>query len=452
MRYQIKTKRKLSLSLKTASIALLLCCQLPANAQNLLATYALALQNDPVLKEFEANLLAVGESKDQSIAQMLPVISATAGSKKEWINNTKVNVASGIVSGSGQQDFWNSIFSLNLTQPVFHWDHWVQLEQSDNLIAQAEAQYQAEQQNLMVRTTQAYFDVLAAQDTVEFAKAEKNAIARSLEQAQQRFEVGLIAITDVYEAQAGFDQARADVIVAENNVDNAKEQLRVIIGDNAADLDVLGEKLPLKKPEPEDINSWSKNAEIQNLNIVAALNQAEVARKSVSLQRSGHYPTLDLVGAYNVIDNSASFGLRGDTQNIGLQVNVPIFQGGAVNSRTREAEYRFNGAKENLIQTKREVKQQVTNAYRGVITSISEVQALKATVVSGKSSLEATEAGFDVGTRTMVDALATSRNLFDTKTKYSQARYNYITRYITLKQSISTLSRDDIERVNLLLK
>ena len=432
-------------------MALLLCCQLPANAQDLLKTYELALQNDPVLKEFEANRLAVGESRDQSIAQMLPDISLSAGSSKNWLNNTKAAGASNIVTGLGQQDFWNSQFSLNLTQPVFHWDHWVQLEQSDNLIAQAEAQYQAEQQNLMVRTTQAYFDVLAAEDTVEFAKAEMNAIARSLEQAQQRFEVGLIAITDVYEAQAGFDQARADVIVANNDVDNAKEQLRVIIGDNPADLDVLGDKLPLNKPVPEDIDSWSKNAEIQNLTIVAALNQAEVARKSVSLQRSGHYPTLDLVAAYGVTDNSSTFGLRGDAQNVGLQVNIPIFLGGAVNSRTREAEYRFNEAKENLIQTRREVKQQVTNAYRGVITSISEVQALEAAVVSGKSSLEATEAGFDVGTRTMVDVLATTRNLFDAKTKYSQSRYNYITRYITLKQSVSTLNRDDIERVNLLL-
>ncbi len=442
----------LSFIVKASVFTLMLTFQFPVHAQDLLATYQLAIQNDPVLKEVEANRLAVGESKDLSIAQFLPVLSANAGSSRNWLNNTKNAGASSIVSGSGFQKYWNNQFSLNLTQPVFHWDHWVQLEQSDNLIAQAQAQYQAEQQNLMVRTSQAYFDVLAAQDTLEFANAEKNAIARQLEQAQQRFEVGLIAITDVYESQAGFDQARAGVIVAENNVDNAKEQLREIIGNNDVDLKALGDNLPLKKPEPEDIDSWSKNAETQNLNIVAALNQAEVARKSISLQRSGHYPTLDIVGAYGITDNTATFGLRGDTQNIGLQVNLPIFEGGAVNSRTREAEYRFKEAHENLIQTKRTVQRQVTNAYRGIITSISEVQALEAAVVSGEKSLEATEAGFEVGTRTSVDVLATTRNLFDAKTNYSLSRYNYIIRYLTLKQATSILNRDDLEAINRLLK
>ena len=418
-------------------------------AQDLLETYALALENDPTLKVAFANVQAVGESKDQSIARMLPTVSANLGGSKNWLSNEKTFGASSIVSGQGKQSYFNNNFSLNLTQPVFHYDHWVQLSQSDNQIAQAEAQYQAELQNLMQRTSEAYFNVLSAQDELEFRIAEEKSIGRQLEQAEQRFKVGLIAITDVYEAQAGFDQARADVIGGENGVDNAKEQLREIIGeDNEAHLSILGEKLPLPEPQPADIDEWSRNAAINNLNIVAAFNGVEVVNKSISLQRSGHYPTLDIVGSYGLTDNNATFGLRGDTQSIGLQLNVPLFEGGAVISRTRQAKYEYQQAQDQLIATKRSVNRQVKDAYRGVITSIGRVKALKAAVVSGQSSLEATEAGFDVGTRTMVDVLATTRNLFDAKSKYSRTRYDYIINNFRLKQASSSLSRDDLAAIN----
>ena len=422
-------------------------------AQDLLETYALALENDPTLKVAFANLQAVGESKDQSIARMLPTVSANLGGSKNWLSNEKTFGASSIVSGQGKQSYFNNNFSLNLTQPVFHYDHWVQLSQSDNQIAQAEAQYQAELQNLMQRTSEAYFNVLSAQDELEFRIAEEKSIGRQLEQAEQRFKVGLIAITDVYEAQAGFDQARADVIAGGNGVDNAKEQLREIIGeDNEANLSLLGEKLPLPEPQPADIDVWSRNAAINNLNIVAAFNGVEVVNKSINLQRSGHYPTLDIVGSYGLTDNNATFGLRGDTQSIGLQLNVPLFEGGAVISRTRQAKYEYQQAQDQLIATKRSVNRQVKDAYRGVITSIGRVKALKAAVVSGQSSLEATEAGFDVGTRTMVDVLATTRNLFDAKSKYSRTRYDYIINNFRLKQASSSLSRDDLAAINGFLK
>jgi outer membrane protein len=301
----------------------------------------------------------------------------------------------------------------------------------------------------MQRTSEAYFNVLSAQDELTFRKAEEISIGRQLEQAQQRFNVGLIAITDVYEAQAGYDQARADVIAAENGVDNAKEQLREIIGeDNEANLAILGEKLPLPEPQPADIEEWSRNAAINNFNIVAALNGIEVVNKSISLQRSGHYPTLDIVGSYAITDNNATFGLRGDTESIGLQLNVPLFEGGAVISRTRQAKHEYTRAHDQFIATKRAVNRQVKDAYRGVITSIGRVKALKAAVVSGQSSLEATEAGFDVGTRTMVDVLATTRNLFDAKSKYSRSRYDYIINNFRLKQAASSLSRDDLAAIN----
>lgn len=422
---------------------ILLCGLAPVQARDLLETYELGLLNDPTLKQAEANRMAVGENKDQSIARMLPTLSAQGGTSYNRLHNQ-----GNTFQGQGTQKFFNGNFSLDLTQPVFHWEHWVQLSQSENQIAQAEAEYLAEEQNLMFRITDAYFNVLAAQDNLEFTNAEEQAIGRQLEQAQQRFNVGLIAITDVYEAQAGYDQVRSDVISAKNGIDNAKEALREIIKETVNELSLLGEKLPLNKPQPEDIETWSNNAEIQNLNIVSALNQSEVARKNIDLQRSGHYPQLDIVGSYGKTHNNSTFGLQGDTQEIGLQLNVPLFEGGGVLSRTRQAKYEYQQAEDNLTATRRAVDRQVKDAYRGVITSISNVEALKSAVTSAESALEATEAGFEVGTRTMVDVLATTRNLTEARSRHAQARYDYLTNGVSLKQAASSLTRDDLEAIN----
>ncbi|MCK9638023.1 MAG: TolC family outer membrane protein [Methylobacter tundripaludum] len=420
----------------------------PLHAQNLSETYELALQNAPVLKQAQAKQSAVSESKDQSIARFLPNISAAGASQRQWLHNLKTNTYQG---AAVNQEFWNNTFNLNMTQPLFHWEHWIQLSQSDNQIAQAEATYLAELQNLMVKTTEAYFNVLYAQDNLQFASAEKQAIARQLEQAQQRFNVGIIAITDVNEAQAGFDQANANEIEAANNLDNQKEALREIIGENDASLNALGEQLPLVKPDPPDISAWSDLAELNNFSIISAFNQAEVSRKAIDLQRSGHLPRLDLIGSYGASDNTSSFGARGDTQSIGVQLNVPLFEGGAVNSRTRQAGYEYQAAKEDLVAKKRAVKRQVKDAYRGIMTAISRVAALKAAVISATSALEATEAGFGVGTRTMIEVLNEQRNLYRAKRDFARTRYDYLINSIKLKQAASSLSQDDIEQVNRLL-
>lgn len=423
------------------------------HAQNLLETYELALENDPVLKQALANQFATDELKDQSIARFLPNISATATSGRNRLHNKKAKNAqfSDFRGLQVNQEYWNHTFSLDLAQPLFHWDHWIQLSQSDNQIAQAEASYQAELQNLMVRTTEAYFNILSAEDNLEFTRAEKTAIARQLEQAKQRFEVGLIAITDVHEAQAAFDQASASEIEAVNNLDNQKEALREIIGDNEALLDSLDEKLPLAQPEPMDIAAWSNSAEINNFNIISAVNEAEVFRKSIDLQRNGHMPQLDLVASYGVSDDNSSFGLRGDMQSVGVQLNVPLFEGGAVNSRTRQAGYEYEAAKERLTAVKRSVKRQVKDAFRGVMSSISRVKALKATIISAESALEATEAGLEVGTRTMVEVLAEQRNLYRVKRDYARSRYDYLINSIRLKQATSNLAIEDLEQINQLL-
>lgn len=441
---------KHSVLIKIYSLFLLSCAGASvAQAENLSEIYQLALESDPTLKQAKANQLAIGESKDQSIARFLPNISANAASSRDWLHNKK---AGGDFRGNQvNQEYWSNTFNLNLNQPLFHWEHWIQLSQSDNQNAEAEARYQAELQNLMVKTTSAYFDVLAAQDNLRFSIAEKRAISRQLDQAQQRFEVGLIAITDVNEAMAGYDQASAAEIEAANNLDNQKEALREIIGDNEIALDTLGEQLPLLKPEPADISAWSESAEAGNLSIISALNKAEISRKTIDLRRSGHLPTLDLVASYGVSDVSSSFGFRGDTQSVGLQLNLPLFEGGAVNSRTRQAGYEYEAAKENLNATRRAVKRQVKDAYRGVLSNIGRAEALQAAVKSSSSALEASEAGFEAGTRTMVDVLAEQRNLFRAKRDYARARYDYLVNSIKLKQASSSLNQDDLEQINQLL-
>ncbi len=413
-------------------------------AQDLMETYQLAIDNDPEFRSAYLNQFSTAENKSQSIARMLPNVSLIASSSRDRLDNKKVTF-----QRSGVQNYWSHALTLNFSQPVFHLEHWVQLSQSENQIAQAEAQYQAQHQALMVKTADAYFNILAAQDNLEFTIAEKTAIEKQLEQAKQRFEVGLIAITDVYEAQAAYDQARANEIVAANLLDDEKEILRELIGENnKAELNPLHDKIRLNLPEPTDISSWDKVSETNNFNIIAQLNQTEVARKAVLLQQTGHLPTVDVVGNYSFQDSNSTFGLRGDTRSIGLQLNFPIFEGGAVYSRSKQAQYEYRREKENLTKVKRSVIRQVRNAFRGVITSLSQVKALKATVKSSESALEATEAGFEVGTRTMVDVLAEQRNLFRSKRDYARSRYDYLINGIKLKEAAGSLTEADLEQVN----
>lgn len=429
-------------------VALLISVPALLRAENLMDIYELALQNDPIIKQAEANQSAAGESRAQGLARFFPTLAATGTSSRDWRHN-KIKSLTNLFPAS--QEYWNSNFSINLTQPLFHWDHWIQLSQSDNQIAQAEATYQAELQKLMVRTTEAYFNVLSAQDNLQFTVSEKQAIAKQLEQAKERFEVGIIPITDVYEAQAAFDQTTANELEAANNLDNQKEALREIIGDSEALVSSLGETLPLKVPEPNNMSKWSDTAETNNLSIIAAFNQMEVAHKAIDIQRSGHLPKLDLVGSYGVSENGSAFGPRGDTQSIGVQLNVPLFEGGAVNSRTRQASYEYEAAKENLTAVKRSVKRQVNNTYRSILTNISRIDALKATVTSAASALEASEAGFEVGIRTMVDVLGEQRNVYRAKRDLSRARYDYLINTIKLKQTTSDLTQTDLELINGLL-
>lgn len=433
---------------KLPLLAALWLAAVPAGAQDLLHIYGLALQHDPRLHEAQANRDAALESRPQSIAKLLPTITLQGQLNRNSVLSKFESAQLAFIAGARNVGFWNSSASANLTQPIYHHELWVKLAQADSQIAEAEANFAAEQQNLMLRTAQAYFNVLLATDTLEFATAEQRAIGRQLEQAKARFEVGLIAITDVHEAQAGFDQARASAIAAANDLENAKEALREIVGEYSGDLNGLAADIPLDSPRPDNIEDWSRKALQNNLGIVAAENSAETARKNIDLQFAGHLPTLDLVGSAGFTDTNRPRGISTESQQIGMEVNVPLFAGGGVTSQVRQARHLYEAAQERLDTQRRTARRQVKNAFRGIATSIGQVQALKAAVVSSQSAVEATEAGFQVGTRTMVDVVIEQRNLFQTLRDYAKTRYDYITNSLSLKQAAGALQTEDLGRIN----
>lgn len=416
----------------------------PAHAEDLLDVYRLAQENDAQLKGAEAARLAVLESKPQSEALLLPTISANANTTANRLDISQPGSAAGVTH------FNSNGYSLTLTQPVYHRDTYVQLRQADARIAQAEATYSAAEQELMTRVATAYFDVLAAQDNLTFALAEKKAIGQQLEQSQQRFDVGLVAITDVQETQARYDSAVAQEIDAERRLASAHEAIREITAQPHGGLIPLQAEIPLITPEPQDIQQWADTALRQNLLISAAQYGTEIALEEIERQRAGHYPSVDIVG--NRIFAESGGGRFGGSETLGdtltLQLNVPLYQGGLINSRTREAHARHNQALATLEQQQRSVLRQTRDAYLSVAANISRVQALRQAVTSNHTALESTKAGLEVGTRTEVDVLDAQRELFRTERDHARARYDYILQTLRLKQSAGTLSPADLTHIN----
>jgi outer membrane protein len=261
--------------------------------------------------------------------------------------------------------------------------------------------------------------------------------------------VGLIAITGVHEAQARYDAARANVITARNQLDNAREVLREIVGGELGELLKLKDPVPvLDMPTPADLDHWSQVALDNNPGVMAARYALEVARQEVEAQRSGHYPTLDLVAGYSALNSGAILSADANTARIGVELAVPLYAGGGVSAATQQARYNEEAARESLEQQRRAVSRQVRDAYRGMEASISRVKALKAGTVSAASALEATEAGFEVGTRTLVDVLNAQSELFRSQRDYAQARYDYVLNLLTLKQAAGIVAADDLAEVN----
>ena len=433
------------MSKRIVNLGFAIACCLSGNAlaEDLLETYRLAQQNDPQLAGAEATYQAAREAKPLSRAGVLPSIVLSAnGSRNE-------NDASYALAGipSSKTYYTNYGYSLELRQPIYRKENFVKLEEADVSIAQAEAQFHAAQQDLILRLASAYFDVLSAQDTLHFSRAELAAVSRQLEQTKQRFEVGLTAITDVNDAQARHDLIKAQVLAAEFDVDNKREALRQITSEYPQQPARLGEDTQLPPPEPADIEAWNKAAMEQNLQLLAARYASELAAKNIQLSRSGHYPTLDLLLSHTNT-HGGSFIDENTTNAIGLQFNLPLYSGGGTSAAIRQSQDKFTAAQHALTQQRRVTEASTRNAYRAVTASIVRVQALQQAVVSTQSALDATEAGYEVGTRTSVDVLDARRELFRAQRDYTQARYDYIIASLTLKQAAGILSVQDLENIN----
>jgi outer membrane protein len=432
------------------SVLLVLIClsfliQSPVIANDLVDAYSLARESDPTYQAAIAEYRATLETKPQARSQLLPTINFSADGAT---NEQEIDTESPF-GDSGKIDFESYSYSLDLNQPVFRYDRFLALKQADSEIKGAQARLDAAEQDLMIRISERYFDVLAALDDLKFANAEKKALKRQLEQAEQRFEVGLIAITDVQEARAGYDRSVATQIVAVNNVANTREALREVTGEYIELLAPLGKEMPLVSPQPEDIEEWTRRSQEQNLQVEASRQDLEVARQNIKIEKSGHLPTVDLFASRGFNSSGGRFGTTDiDDTVVGLELNMPLFQGGLVTSRTREAHERYNQAYQELERAYREAQRQTRESYLGVISGISQVKAFQQAVVSNETALEATEAGFEVGTRTAVDVITVQRALLEALRNYARSRYDYILSILRLKQAAGTLSPEDLRAVN----
>ena len=416
------------------------------HSADLVEIYGYALNSDPQYRQVAATKRAVMEQRPQALAQLLPSLSFNANA---FTNEQDIISAFNPTGQEGKITFGSHGYSLDLTQPLFRGDRIMRYLQADNLIRQADAELIAAEQDLMVRTTTAYFEVLAAYDNLRFAEAEKKSLSRQLEQTKQRFDVGLTALTDVQEAQAGYDRAFAAEIEARNNVDNSAEALREITGAYFAALAPLGETMPLASPQPEEIETWTDAALERNLNVLAAQHAVDNTRREIKRQQAGHLPTLDMVARHSLDETGGRFGsFESTTSSLGVQLNVPIFQGGYVNSRVRETREQLNAELERLEQARRRAQRLTRQAYLGVISGVSRVNALQQAVVSSETALQATEAGFEVGTRTAVDVVAAERATSEARRDYARARYDYLLDTLRLRQASGSLSADDLSQVN----
>ena len=432
--------------LQAACAALFLLQASSGHAADLMDIYGYALDSDPQYRQVAASRRAIMEQRPQARAQLLPSLSFSANA---FTNEQDITSAFNPIGQEGKVSFGSHGYSLDLTQPLFRGDRIIRYLQADNLIRQADAELVAAEQDLIVRTATAYFEVLAAYDNLKFAEAEKKSLSRQLEQTQQRFDVGLTAITDVQEAQAGYDRAFAAEIEAGNNVDNSMEVLREITGAYFSALTPLGETMPLLNPQPEEIETWTDAALERNLNVLAAQHAVDNSRREIKRQQAGHLPTLDVVARHSLDETGGRFGaLESTTSSLGVQLNVPIFQGGYVSARVRETREQLNAELERLELARRRAQRLTRQAYLGVISGISRVNALQQAVLSSETALQATEAGFEVGTRTAVDVVAAERATSQARRDYARARYDYLLDTLRLRQASGSLSAEDLSQVN----
>jgi len=419
-----------------------------SQAENLLQVYQQARLSNPDLRRSAADRDAAFEKINEARSPLLPQLGLGAdyGYSNGYRDANGVNTTT-------------SSAALSLTQTIFDMSKWRQLTLQEKSAGIQDVTFQTDQQTLILNTATAYFNVLSAIDSLSYTEAQKQAIYRQLDQTTQRFNVGLVAITDVQNARSQYDNVLANEVTARNNLDNALEQLRQVTGNYYPQLASLNVDA-FKTTKPESVSNLLKEAENRNLTLLQARLSQDLAREQIRLAETGHLPTVGLTASTSVSDSSysgsATSGPAGAQYNdsnigqnkVGINFSLPIYSGGAVNSQVKQAQYNFVGASEQLESAHRNVVQTVRSSYNNVNASISSINAYKQAVVSAQSSLDANEAGYSVGTRTIVDVLDATTTLYNAKQQLSSARYNYLINQLNIKSALGTLNEQDLVALN----
>ncbi|MEX5745293.1 TolC family outer membrane protein [Massilia sp. X63] len=436
---------------------------LNASAADLIQVYQQALANDAAFASARASAAAGRERITQGRAGLLPTVGITGSSIKNDSENSPWNEGVSVTDPTtgltrtvlgGGSNVRTTEYTIGLTQPLFRWDRWQTYQQSKLQQAISEAQFAQAQQDLITRVAQAYFDVLAAQDKLESTRAQKTAVTEQLASAKRNFEVGTQTITDTHEAQAAYDLVIAQEFAAVNDLDNKRNTLQAIIGTAPSSLAPLKPGITLAAPMPANVDPWVSSAENQNYGVTVSQLQVELAKRDISRNRAGHYPTLDLVANHTRRDIGGQLTNSGVNKNngIGVQFAVPIFNGFGVTSRVREAIALEDKARNDLESTRRQAALQARQAYLGVNSGMAQVKALEAAEVSSQSALESNKLGYQVGVRINIDVLNAQRQLYQTRTDLSRARYDTILNGLRLKAASGSLRESDLAAVNNLLE
>ncbi len=440
---------------------------LPVSGESLSDIYQLAVKNDAQLKMAEAQLQADLETEKLALSAMLPQLGASysytdTDSDSRSVSYADVGGVATPIDVRADSDYDTKGFRLSLSQSIFDLSNWFSFKSGQQISKRARATFAANQQGLILRTVSAYFAVLRARDNLQASLAQERALERQLEQTRQRFDVGLIAITDVYEAQAAYDLARVQRIEYENAVAVAIEQLSVLTGQQHGELNVLAENFPITKPNPVDRAQWVDFALANNYSLAAARYAEDAARANAKAKKAGHLPTLSGSYTYSDFDTDGSTRIfpaspgspdgSQDTKQWALTLSAPLYSGGAVSATRRQAAQQFNLAREQRIHLTRDTIANTRSQHMTVMSNVSRVAARKQSIVSSRSALDATQAGYDVGTRNVVDVLNAQNALYSAQRDYANSRYDYVIAMMRLKQQAGQLSPEDILQLDAYLK
>ena len=449
VQFLFRPRRGVTPPLLALGLAITLALPWPAAAEDLSSLYRSALDNDPRYRAAEANRAALQERIPQARAGLLPQLSATASRNR---NENEVVTDSTIVARpAGHAEYRSKEYALNLTQPVYNAAALAALRQAHAEARRGEAEYAAARQDLMLRLAEAYFQLLLAQDQLALADAEKTALALSLEAARARHKAGVTGITELNDARARYQLAAAQEVEAANQIEDRRQALREIVATMPAELSSLRADFPLVTPDPPDIQRWVDTALGQNLGLLAAKEAAAAAREDVARSRAGHLPTLNIVGSRTRNDADASIagpGIRADDTVIGLQLSVPLLQGGYVSARGAEMAHRYTAALQEVEARRRAVERAARASFLGVRGAGVRVEALGEAVAASATALEAKSEGYRVGLYTAMDVLDATRDLYRAKRDHAEARYAFVLNLLRLKQAAGTLSEDDLTLVN----